>query len=469
MLGKVKETIDRYRMLANGDRVLVGVSGGPDSVALLHVLKEISPLFGLTLHVAHLNHGFRGREAEADAVFVGSLAREWGIEYTKGEYDVPALIKKTGMSPQDAAHEARFSFFRRVAARVGANKIALGHNLDDQAETVLIHLIRGGGMEGLGGMRPCRGDLIRPLITVTRQQIEQYVQDHNLKTVTDSSNFKSIYVRNRVRLELVPLLQTFNPAIKRVLAQTADLIRGEADCLDELADRAMERVRSAGSIAEGESLSLTGLAAEPLGLQRRIIRRAYAELAGTARGLSFHHINDVLALAEKETGSRLNLPRGVIVRKDYHTLELSAGEKVDPVPDFKYPLPVPGCILIPELRVEVFAKVLPATELPEGEWYSEEAVPFRQAVLDFQRVSLPLFVRRRRHGDRFRPFKGRGEKKLKEIMIDRKIPRPQRDRIPLVASENTIYWVPGITVADGCQVTGDTRQILHLMVRSSLV
>lgn len=452
MQEKVQKTIEKYQLLEEGERVVLAVSGGPDSVALLHVLLNLAPLYHLSLHVAHLNHMFRGEEARADAVFVAALAQSYRLPATIASRDVPALRRKARLSAQEAARKARYQFLEEVARATGAQKIALGHQADDQAETVLLNFLRGSGLAGLGGMPPRRGKFIRPLIEVTRKEIETYNAYHHLSFREDASNQKPLYLRNRLRHELFPLLLRYNPRLIETLLRSASILQEENAYLEAEAQKAFLLLteNQAGRL----SLSLAFLSYPPA-LQRRLVRLAYETLLPESKGLSFAQVEKVRTVAQGETGKSVLLPQGVKAVKSYGKIVFTLlPEKKE---EFCLPLQVPGeTCLFPFLNKKMGASFFP--------WDLDKKISPspHEAYLDLAQVSLPLWVRSRRPGDVFWPLGAPGRKKLKDFLIDARVPRAEREKIPLVANKQEIVWVAGLRPGHPFRVTRDTKQVLHL-------
>lgn len=454
ILPQVRTTIDRFQMFRPGDVVVVGVSGGPDSVALLDLLYRLREELKLSLHVAHFNHRLRV-EAAAEEEFVRQLASTYGLPVTVEAADVAAYAKERHLSVEVAARELRYSFFARVLSQVGGTKVALGHQANDQAETVLLNLLRGTGLAGLKGIPPVRGPFVRPLLEVPREAIEGYCTFRGLRPCRDASNVLLIYQRNKIRHELLPLLQRgFNPEIVGALCRLAEVVREEEEFLAGEARRIYDRLREVE--AAGISLARDSLAALPRAMARRVVRLAYREVAGSAYNLDFHHTEEVLALTERPTGKEVRLPRGVRAVRVYGKLLLRQGE-IPAVPDFCYALNIPGMVVIPELGLAIKA----AEVVPEGD---PAARPPSEALLDLDRVRPPLFVRRRRPGDIFHPLGYPAPVRLKNFFINQKVPRYLRDRIPVVVDTAGIIWLAGLRIADPVKVTPATRRCLYLQL-----
>lgn len=464
MLSKVAATVEKYHLLETGDTVVVAVSGGPDSVALLACLRELQDQYRLTLHVAHLNHMFRGEEAEEDALFVEELASQWGIPSTVESYDVPALMRQEGLSPQDAARRARYAFLYKVAQKVGAGKIAVGHHADDQVETVLMHFLNGAGPAGLRGMLPRTNMIIRPFIQVRRAEIENYLREHQLAFRQDPSNLKNVYLRNKIRLDLVPYLEKeFNPNLIRAINQTADIIRAEDELMCRLTENTAAQIIGR-HCTDYLSFDKKGWLAQPLAIQRRLVRYAYEQITTSSLGLSFAHVEQAVQLVQQGTvGKKLDLPGGVRLVIQYDLLLFTREEDTVSVPPFYYRLQVPGNTCVPELGLVIKASVLPVESRRE-QVLGERNIGDKEAFVNFDKIQPPLYVRRRKHGDRFQPLGMVGTKKLKDFFIDRKVPNQVRDRVPIVVSGDNIIWVAGYQIDDRYKVTPSTREVLHLKI-----
>lgn len=488
VVSTVRRTIDRYGLLLPEETVVVGVSGGPDSLCLLHVLNRLGGEYRIKLHVAHLNHRIRGREADADAAFVASLAEEWGLPCTVEACDVPALARDKKLSLEEAARRARYAFLAEVAGRVGARCIAVGHNADDQTESVLMHWLRGSGLAGLRGMLPATPlsdyrlleeedretrdegqgafTLIRPLLEVTRAEIEAYCAEHGLQPRFDLSNLDTTYYRNRLRHELIPYLESYNPGIRDVLRRSAKVIADDYAYLRAELDRIWPQV----VISESDGVIKFDLAAWrslPTSFQRATLREAIHRLRRSLRNINWIHVEDALvALLEKPTGTQVTLPQGLMLTMSYQTFTVADEGYVELPTDLpllavdSLPLAVPGTTPLPESAWRVEARLLSRSELPPG--WEDNPDPW-QAFLDHDVTGSELVLRRRRPGDRFQPLGlGGGQTTLREFMINVKIPAPWRDRVPVVASPRHIVWLAGWRVDERARITESTKRVLHL-------
>lgn len=464
----------RHAMIKNGETVLVAVSGGADSLALLYGLHALQSQLNCQLHVAHLNHCLR-LDADADADFVQQHAAHLELPCTLQTTDVSRLVKQWRLSVEAAARKARYQFYEEVSTQIGATKIALGHHQDDTAETVLMHLIRGSGSAGLKGITPIREfRFIRPLVGFTRQQIETFLASKGLVPRHDSTNTDTRYLRNRIRHELIPRLENdYNPNIRAGLSRTADVLGAESEYLDTVVQEAFEvcRIRDPDRIkalATLESVVLDRIKLRELhiAIQRRVLRQSFFEMSGDTDDLYFTHCEAMLSLIEGEAPHVvLALPDGLRFRRVYQHLIFDVRiNSSSPFPiemeHFAYPLAVPGKTFIAALNTEIIAELgnirsCEARTLPDGRF---------EAIFDYEKVKevLPLTVRNRRQGDRFQPYGMRGTKKIKDFMIDAKVPRDERDRIPMLVCGDKVLWVVGHTTSDPFKIHSGTRQYLYL-------
>lgn len=458
LLFKVKKTVEHHRLLERDDKVLIAVSGGVDSVCLLTLLLELKDAFALSFHLAHLNHSLRGVESDEDAEWVRALAGRLGIPVTIEKKDVLKWVKRKRCSLEEGARELRYEFLSKVADEVEATKIATGHTLDDQAETVLLRLLRGTGISGLGGVLPRRKRLIRPLIEVSREEVVEYLQDKGLDYREDSSNTQRDHLRNRLRLELIPLLKgEFNRRIVELLGRCAELAQIDDSYLDTVARGAFSTLLIRSSpmriVLDWEKL----VSLHP-SLSRRAIRFAIKEIKGNLRGIRTEHI---LSCLELSTGKKLYLPSGLILTRQYENLIISLCEKR--YGHFTYTVQVPGTVMLREIEMILVAEFLDKDFLPED---FKSPSP-EEAYFDFDQIDPPLVVRNRRSGDRIHPLGMKGERKLKDILIDDKIPRNERDSIPLLADSNGLLWIIGNRRSERAKITPATKKVLRIRATTS--
>jgi tRNA(Ile)-lysidine synthase len=449
LLQKVAQYIQENELLRGKDTVVVAVSGGADSVALLDILSSLG---GLRLVVAHLNHLLRGNDSDCDAAFVEGLAAHYGLPLESRSIDVSRFSNEKRLSLEEGGREARYAWFDEVAAKYGARAVALGHHADDQAETVLMRLLRGAGTSGLSGISPLSaGRYIRPLLCARRVEIEEYLKNRNLSFRTDGSNTDTRFLRNRVRHELLPFLETFNPSIRDRLVGTAEILSADEALLEDITEKAFERLASATGTRI--AVDLHALRTELPGLRLRIYRGAVRTAKGDLAHISLKHLRQIDELAfSLKANSSITLPGNMTVAKHYQALhfapasELAAGEALELVIEAPGTYPLPGGELLSVTR----------TEAPLN-WKNQDP---GKAYFDLDAVPFPWVVRTFRDGDRFTPLGMTGSKKVKDFFIDMKIPLSIRRKVPLVASNGTIIWIAGFRLAEQARVRVGTRNVV---------
>jgi tRNA(Ile)-lysidine synthase len=461
LFSQIKRTIERYNMLIRGDRVIVAVSGGPDSVCLLRVLHALAKDLELTLHVAHLDHRFRGEESAAEARFVEGLAKDLGLAATSESRDVPAYCAERGLSAQAGAREVRYAFLRQLAKASGAQRIALGHTANDQAETLLMRLVRGAGISGLSAIPPVRENIIRPLIGITRDEVLAYLKKLGQDFVTDPSNEKPVYTRNRVRHEMLPVLKQFNPRIIEALATEAVLLRDENDAIEATLPPIIQRVL----YAKGEAVRIRREEFNRLlpALRRRVLRKAIELVAGDdAIDHSWFRTGEALGfMAEAQSGRSMEVPGGLLLEREYDELVIRARVQETV---FCVPLTLPGETVVPAARLAIETGLLDALPAP-----GDDAGNYLwQAVFDYDKIPLPLYLRNRRPGDRFCPAgMGGRSKKLQDYFVDEKVPQMQRNAAPLLATDQDVIWIVGMRTDARFLPGPGTKNILVVQVRSA--
>jgi tRNA(Ile)-lysidine synthase len=465
---QVLDFIQEKQLLSSGQMLVVAVSGGPDSVCMLYVLADLCRELDVALHIAHLNHQLRGKDSEADAAYVGRLARRLGIPATIESWDIQTYRKNHKLSLEEAAREVRYSFLVEVAANAGAACVAVGHTADDHIETILMHLLRGSGNRGLRGLMPlvhwksAAGDLtiIRPLLNLSRGDTVAYCRQHRLKPRTDASNLSTESFRNRIRHDLLPELRKYNPQIAGALLRMAGIVTDDLDYIDGEGARLWKDIASydegALIIDKQRLLNL------PPALQRYLLRRAVESALGSLKDIEAVHIEDILNALEKPAGKAIGLPFGINFSIEYDRYILA--------PDFLSlcPLPplegetavnIPGKTSLPGWDIN--ASIMSMSEFNTGK---EENTDFT-AFFDYDRTGNRLTVRCRRPGDRFQPLGMEKPKKLKEFMIDARIPRSWRRRVPIVTSPEQIIWVAGWRIDERVKVAVNTSSVLRLELK----
>jgi tRNA(Ile)-lysidine synthase len=472
MLRKVKKTIEDYAMLSRGDRVVAAVSGGPDSVALLKILTVIADEYNLSLLVAHLNHGLRGEEGEKDADFVGRLARDMGVESVSKRIDI-TTFRGRGQSLEELCRDERYAFLKQAAHEYGATKIALGHHLQDQAETVLMNLFRGSGSDGLRGMLPVReGMIIRPLIQVTREEIGIFLEQQGLSFMNDSSNSQDFYLRNRIRHHLMPLLKDgFNPQMEKNLARTAEIMRLDDDYMERVVAELLQGwgiFRDAGE----RKICIPELMKLHEALRHRVIRALLIRTAKTGKDIGYRHVKAAAALAQGgQVSGSLDLPGGVTLRREYDLLTfygkmdrhgLSAhgrsGAETSGRHLFYYGVNIPGQVDVKEAGMTITFQLMAKPDLPLLSGRE------RIAYMDYETMHPPLAIRNAKPGDRMQLLGMKGTKKLKSLFIDEKVPRRQRHLVPILVDQKSILWIAAMRMSEKMRVTDKTRQVLKVEI-----
>ncbi|HID96495.1 MAG TPA: tRNA lysidine(34) synthetase TilS [Candidatus Latescibacteria bacterium] len=454
LIDGVLDFITRFKMFAPGEKVVVAVSGGPDSVALLDILTVLKDRLEISLHVAHLDHGLRAEDSQRDAEFVRDLAAKYNLPATVAYRNVREFLKKHRFSLEEGARVVRYTFLKEVAEEVSAQKIATAHTLDDQAETILFRVLRGAGVQGLVGIPPVReGLFVRPLLKVTRREILDFLATRGLTFRHDRSNEDLRYIRNRIRHSLIPYLkQEYNPKIVMALDRMADILRAEDEFIEETAGQIFNSVmknRDKRKII----LDIKRILGYHISIKRRVLRKAlYLLTEGVVP-----EFKDIERLVElKVSKSRLfQLGFQITAQKWDDLLILKRGN----VPPFRRPVSIPGRTDLRELDAHLYVKILAQEGLLTGGLGSDPQVAF----LDLNSIKGGIAVRSRCTGDVIQPLGMKGHtKKVKDLLIDRKIPRILRDEIPLLVDQEKVLWVVGVEINELCRVTLESKQVLKI-------
>ena len=454
LVAEVQACIEAHAMLSPGAKVVVAVSGGADSMALLFALFQLRSMYNMTLSVAHVNHQLRGEEAGQDALFVEQQAARLGLPFHQTCVDVKTLQQSLGISVQQAARQLRYRFLYALHQALNVTRIALGHTADDQAETLLMRLVRGSGPAGFAGIPAVRLPFIRPLITVSRPTIYSYLQSEHCSWVEDSSNAHIEYLRNRVRLDLLPKLQQYNPQIIGRLNELADMLRADSQVLEQQVDEwALQTLAWQTRSRVEICCRLFGLA--PVAIQRRLLRRVIEALATSPEAVGFIHLERLRQfVVSGKQGRRYSLPGEIGTERRAETILLWNVSRPLAIPCM-LALPVPGKVDIVPLNIRLTADVIPKP------CHLGRISP-QWALLDLDRIVCPLQVRFRQSGDRFYPLGSPGSKKLQDFFIDARIPRGERQHVPLVVSNREIVWVVGYRIAEPFKLRPKTNRVLRL-------
>lgn len=464
--------------MRQGAHILVAVSGGADSVALLHVLHQMAKRKRWQLTVAHLEHGIRGKRSREDASFVRALARRLKLPCVVGRVDVPGLAQGGGISIEMAARQARYAFLVRTARRVGAGLIATAHTADDQVETLLLKFLRGAGRGGLSGIEAARyapgepaGDcstapvarcpplrIIRPLLDVTRAEIEAFLLARKVTWREDETNTDTAFLRNRVRHELLPQLERdYNQGIRQTLLRTQDVLVAEDEWMDDLARGILTEC-----LAEGSALRCASLASHPLAARRRVIRLWLFGLGVQEESLNYEAVSRVERLVTCMVGNRaVDLSGGAQVQRHYGTITLAKRGTKAPQ-EVRARLKIPGKTSIPDWGLAVAVKLAKGMITDRGRGPGK--LPARATLSAAKWAGREIWIRSWRAGDRMVPFGMTGSRKIQDILVDAKIPRAERQQVPVVECDGEIIWIPGYRIAARWAVAGGSDRNLQVTV-----
>lgn len=452
MYQRAVETVEKYNMINDGDSIVVGLSGGADSCALTMFLAGLIKKYGIKITAVHINHGIRGAEADSDEAFARAFCDRLGVDFTAYHCDVPAEAKKRGIGEEEAGRLVRYEKFRETAKNIGADKIAVAHNLNDTAETLMMNLCRGSGLKGLGGIQPVSGNIIRPLIYCSRKEIEDYCTENGIEFRTDSTNLENDYTRNKIRNMLFPWLkENINPSADMNMTKTASILREEEEFLERLAERAYDEAvieRTPDRI----TLDARKLAKQDTVIRKRVIRSALGEIRQDTRNIGRTHTEDAEMILMGQTGKMINLPGNICVRKSYDILDIYSGREEKK--EFCYDIPYGKKIYVPEMdRFVLLAEK--RQSLPDN------CINVYTKKIDYDKIKDRIQLRTRRKGDVL-SIKG-GNKKIKDIFIDDKIPAEKRDTFPLIADGNSIIAV-GERLGFEYYVTDKTVKTLYIYI-----
>lgn len=459
LIDKVLNTIRNNKMFSVGDKIVVAVSGGPDSICLLHVLHTIRDELGISLVAAHINHSLRGNDSDKDEEYVKEFCNLLGVECFVKREDVQKISKEKKISTEMAGREVRYNFFQHILTEIHASKVAIAHNANDQAETVLMRIIRGTGMEGLIGIKAIRDNIfVRPIIDISRKEIEYYCKENNLNPRIDKSNLDTIYTRNKVRLELIPYIeQNFNPHIIETLNRLSVNMKEDSEYISKISkqyysmycDKSKNRV-TISSKAFKEHTSILS----------RIIRMALKELKGNLNNLDKKHINDIIELQKGCTGKIIMLPEGIRVLNNYGEISLydENYESFKNTYENEHILEINNEYKLYEFGLSINLKLAQRQDVIKSN--NIELTKY----FDYDKINGKIKLRYRRNGDKFIPFGMNGSKKLKDLFIDLKIPKDKRDEIPLILFGEDIGWIVGYRISEKFKIDEKTKNILKIII-----
>ncbi|MGL4790188.1 MAG: tRNA lysidine(34) synthetase TilS [Anaerotignaceae bacterium] len=440
-------TVEKYNMLDYGDKIIVGLSGGADSVALVLTLLSFREKYNLEIFIVHINHGIRGEEGSRDEEFSRNFAKVHGLWFKVFYFDVPKIALDRGISHEEAGREVRYLSFNECLKEVGGNKIAVAHNQNDQAETIIMRLCRGTGLTGIRGISPKRGNIIRPLIDCSRIDIEKYLFEKNQKYCVDSTNLESMYTRNKIRLEVLPILEKgVNKNAVKNMAKTAQLIDCEEDLLETLTIQTY-KTALVSETTDTITLKIQALKDTHLSLKRRVIRLCINKLISQIKDISYTHIDLALKLIDTETGKMLDLPKKLQIYREYENLVIKKNNSKENV-ELKYVLKEDKPVFIEkkQINVEISKKI-------RKNLYTK--------AFDCDKIQGSLTLRNRLPKDIISLGNGRGHKKLKDYFIDKKVPRGDRDTLLVLAMDNQILWLENHNILNDFHATDNTKEVLY--------
>ncbi|MBN2654505.1 MAG: tRNA lysidine(34) synthetase TilS [Nitrospirae bacterium] len=453
---QVLETIKKHSLIVPGDHLLIGLSGGPDSTCLAHVMHMLKNDLKIRISAIYINHGLRPDEIENEMSFCQKFCNGLDMPFETASIDLKNCSKEDKMNLHEAAREMRYALFQEYALLINANKIALGHNSDDQTETIIMRILRGSGSSGMSGIPAKRGNIIRPLIETSREEIMAELNRCNLNFVIDSSNLKDVYTRNRIRARVMPALKKINPNLLQTINRTVDIFRDEEKYFEVQVTKSLMTLIRAKTSSKIELL-LMPLESMHTALLRRLIRRAVDETR-SLRGINFLHIEDIIKLIKNGcAGDRIFLPGGLRVIKGYSTLLLTSEQ---PSAIIEQTLDKPSEIIIKEASLIMKTKMITRDEYDELEIKTKNI-----ACVDADKIKWPLIIRRRASGDIFYPLGLGSRKKLQDFFVDIKLPRDERDAVPLIINKNEIVWIAGHRLDERYKVEKKSNRILKFEVK----
>ena len=452
---KVLSTINKHELIQKGDKIVVGLSGGPDSVCLLHILSRLKEELDLEIYAAHLNHQIRGIEAQKDAFYISKLCEEMGITFFIKSINVPEYCEKNGVSIEEGARKLRYEMFYEIKNNTRANKIAIGHNLNDQAETILMRMMRGTGLQGLKGIEYIRdGVIIRPILDIERNDIEEYCKQNKLNPRIDKTNLESIYTRNKIRLELIPYMKdNFNSNIIESIVRMGNSLRSDNEYIES---EALIKFKEVSNIkSDSVEINLKPYINLHNSMKVRILRNSIKHILGDTNFIDQRHIDDIIELEdESKIDKVINLPRGIYVYRKKNSIILTNKEIVIEEIEFCYNIPSNGFIKVKEIGTIIETQVVSINKYKRSK--SDKSCNW----FDFNKIKGGIVVRNRRSGDKIK-LSG-GSKKIKDLFIDIKIPKEDRCKVPVIADDQGILSVGNFRNSENYKIDEETKEVLKV-------
>lgn len=455
LIDSVLQTIRENSMIKENDKIIVAVSGGPDSMCLLHILYTLKESLKISLAAAHVNHCLRGQDADEDENYVKNFCKALNIDFYSIRVDVKSLSSERNISSEMAGRAVRYEFFERLKGEINADKIALAHNANDQAETLLMRIMRGTGSEGLIGIKPVRDKLyIRPLINNTRIEIENYCKNNRINARIDKTNLENIYSRNKVRLELIPYIKkNFNEDIISVLNRLSSTMRTDNEYLDNISKKKCEQYCEKN---EEKVIIKKEAFLEHEAILTRVLRKAIGELLGSTYNIERKHVFDIIKLQKHNSGVLINLPNNINVYNNYGNIIIYFNNKEQNKDNGEYELTIGKQNVICNKNIKITINLIDKNT--HINLKKNDCIRY----FDYDKINGKIILRYRKAGDRFTNIGMSGSKKLKDIFIDMKIDKSKRDFIPLICFGSEISWIVGYKVSDKFKVSENTKRVLQI-------
>ena len=452
---KVLSTINKYKLIENGDKIVLGLSGGPDSVCLLHILYRLKEKLDIEVYAAHLNHQIRGIEAQKDALYITQLCENLGVTSFVKSIDVPKYCKENGLSVEEGARKLRYEMFEEIKQKTKSNKIAIGHNLNDQAETILMRIMRGTGLQGLRGIEYIRdNNIIRPILDIDRKDIEAYCEEYELNPRIDHTNLETIYTRNKIRLELIPYMKdNFNPNVIESIVRMSNSLKTDSDYIQEESEIKFKEVSNLQE--DACEIDIQKYSKLHDAIKVRVLRKGIKHILGDTNFVDQKHIEDIMQLEDnKKIDKMITLPRGIFAYRRKNTILLINKEIVNETIEFCYNLPSNGFIKVKELNLVL------ETQTMNIDRYKSMKLDKKSKGFDFDKVKGGIVVRSRKEGDKIKL--SAGSKKIKDLFIDLKIPREERCNVPIIVDEQGILCVGDYKNSENYKIDNSTKEVLKI-------